>query len=131
MYLKKRYRIGSIAAGIALILLGVSLGSTSTFTPFLIVHPWLLSAVASASTVILLPIALFLAGFGLFKRQVFYQWVGFIFLLAVALFSYWQPAYQLPLTGLTLGGSLVLLGYAPGRFTIKKSSHVPRASAPR
>src|SRR5258708_38438445 len=95
-------RLLLVAAGFCLIVLSLALQTTSDFTPLLVRHPWLLSAIASAGTIILLPFALLVAGFGLLRQVPAYQWSGFVALLVVAISSYWHPGYQVPLTGLTL-----------------------------
>ncbi|MEI6477831.1 MAG: hypothetical protein WCO52_02490 [bacterium] len=120
--LRRRYRLVCLLIGASIIVLSLIAQWTTTFTPFLSQYPFLLQAMGSIG---LFAVAVCTVLYGVLnaylKRGVYrlLLWLGAIELVLILLTPL-GTALQLTLAGLTIGGSLIVLGGASRRFTRKQ-----------
>ena len=126
--IRRRYRVIYFGSGILTLVTALIAQTTSRFTPFLSNYPAALEIVASAGFYTLIAATLlYIFLFMRLRRTLYAAFVGLmISSLLLIRFTILGEAFQLSLAGLTIGGSLIILGCIQSKFVVHYSFHPKR-----
>jgi len=107
-----RVKLSMVLSGLAILIFTGTAQISSVFTPVFAGTPWLLHALSSGGTLILLIAAIVVLAMNLRTSKRIHLILASVYIvcLAIIYLNIWATVFQLSLAGLAVGGSLVLLG---------------------